>query len=181
MNDTEASDDMKLTGIVQDWLAENEFNAELTVSEDRETSSASVRLMIEEQVFSVFFDANESAETFTIYFYMPVNAPQKRMFEVLQAINRINYRAPRGRLAVGEGDAAGKIQYCWQIDVEGSELTGVQIGNMYHEGARFCQFYFGLLSSLCLTKISFEDAWAQMLEERNKADESDDEGVPDKL
>jgi hypothetical protein len=64
---------MKLAEKVQEWLSHLQWNDELTLDEENQTSSVSFYYSIKNQSFKVWVETDEKRDVLEIYFYAPFN------------------------------------------------------------------------------------------------------------
>src|SRR4051794_5770820 len=92
-----------LTNVVRAFLAEQEWNDEVTV--DGFTSQVSANVPIHEQAFRLYIDVNESTQLFSVLLYSPINVSPARLSEVLLFLNKANYDSTVGKFSVeDDGD-----------------------------------------------------------------------------
>jgi hypothetical protein len=78
---------MKLAEKVQEWL---QWNDELTLDEENQTSSVSFYYSIKNQSFKVWVETDEKRDVLEIYFYAPfnLNIIKDDMFRLLSIVPR---------------------------------------------------------------------------------------------
>ena len=81
---------MKLAEKVQEWLSHLQWNDELTLDEENQTSSVSFYYSIKNRSFKVWVETDEQRDVLEIYFYAPfnLNIIKDDMFRLLSIVPR---------------------------------------------------------------------------------------------
>lgn len=176
MTDISDYEDMPLTQVVAQFFNDEKWTDDITVSDDRNSSTVETGLNIENQSYKLYLEANEEGEVFSVYVYTPFNVPPNRIVATAKILNRINFTRLRlGRLAVLENGEPNPIQFGCSIDVEGGTLAPKQIGTVIGVCFSLGRFH-QLLSAVALTKMSEDKLWEEFVDEERKSQEEESDG-----
>ena len=81
---------MKLAEKVQEWLSHLQWNDEITLDEENQTSSVSFYYSIKNQSFKVWVETDEQRDVLEIYFYTPFNGLSNKLTDCAILFNHIN-------------------------------------------------------------------------------------------
>ena len=167
---------MPLTAVLKEWLEAKEWEDEVEILNDGQSSRVSTSFSIEGQSHKCYLECEEARDSFEVYFYPPYSVPEARIKDAAVLLNRINCRLLQGRLVCSEGDLPGRIQFKNIVDVEGTELSVKQIGLMISTGLYAFEQFGGVMSAVALTKYPVDKIWQEFLdaeaeEEKKKENE----------
>ena len=125
-------EDMLLTQYLQSWLSEIEWNDEIRIDEENQTSHLSSSYKPDEHAYDLFVDINESKSLISVYLYSSVVVPESRFPELSMLFSHINNRLHIGRFTCLPGR---KVQFGVSCDVEGCDIGYPLLSNMLNAAA----------------------------------------------
>lgn len=133
-NLTRGEGNMRLTGVIQQWLTEQEWEDEVEFDEEKQKGAVAFNYSMGDFDLKCFMDAYEKLETLKLFMYfIEPKAPEKRMEEVKQFV----YLANNDYLGLGQLNLIEKdrvIRYFNAIDVENASFEPAHITNMFNAG-----------------------------------------------
>ena len=146
---------MKLAEKVQEWLSHLQWNDELTLDEENQTSSVSFYYSIKNQSFKVWVETDEKRDVLEIYFYAPFNGLSNKLTDCAILFNYINACNKWGAIVCT--DTKGTIRWRHSIDFEGTDPSIASIDNAFNVGSNLFEYWFDEISSVALTKTTAKE------------------------
>ncbi len=151
---------MKLAGKVQEWLNHLEWNDEINLDEENQTSSVSFYYSIKNQSFKVWIETDEKRDVLKFYFYAPFNALANKLNDCETLFNYINACSKWG--AITCTDTQGTIRWRHCIDFEGTDPSIATINNAFNVGNHLFEHWFDEITTTALTKTCAKDIIDQL-------------------
>ena len=146
---------MKLAEKVQECLSHLQWNDEITLDEENQTSSVSFYYSIKNQSFKVWVETDEKRDVLEIYFYAPFNGLSNKLTDCAILFNHINACNKWGAIACT--DTKGTIRWRHSIDFEGTDPSIAMIDNAFHVGANLFEHWFEEITSVALTQTTAKE------------------------
>ena len=143
---------MKLAEKVQEWLSHLQWNDEITLDEENQTSSVSFYYSIKNQSFKVWVETDEKRDVLEIYFYAPFNGLSNKLTDCAILFNHINACNKWGAIACT--DTKGTIRWRHSIDFEGTDPSIASIDNAFNVGSNLFEHWFDEITTVALTKTT---------------------------
>jgi hypothetical protein len=82
------------------WSNENFSSSDFSISDDGNHATLKYRVAIADKSFNcrAFFEVFEDSSKVSLYLYAPFGVPEQKRVAVAEAVSRINYESPSGRL-----------------------------------------------------------------------------------
>ncbi len=151
---------MKLAEKVQEWLSHLEWDDEITLDEENQTSSLSFYYSIKNQSFKVWVETDEKRDVLKVYFYTPFNALANKLNDCATLFNYINARSNWGAIACT--DTEGTIRWRHSIDFEGTDPSIATIDNAFNVGSNLFEHWFDEITTVALTKTTAKEIIDQL-------------------
>ncbi len=162
---------MRLADKVQEWLNEREWDEEIILDEENETSSVNFRYIIKDQSVEIFIETDEKLDLLKFYFYAPFNALPQKFIDCAVLFNHINAFYRGGSITL---DYDGNIRWCYFIGFQETDPSIRTISNAFNAGGQLFDEWFDEISEVALTKTT----WQEMMDRFNADSEKD---VPDSV
>lgn len=163
MHDISLYGDMPLTAVVAQFLNNEEWEDEISVSEDRLRATVSTTIGIQSQPYRLFFEIYEDDQRVSVFLYSPFTVPPERAAAMARILNRINFQLTFGRLAFQDEGEAEPIQFLAVIDADSSSLSVQQVSILLSFCFSMDRFH-ELLSAVAMTKIPEDQLWKEHLD-----------------
>ena len=163
---------MSFKEILEDWVKFKEWEDEVQVDEDGDSTLA-FAVDIDGQSFKVFFEGDEKRNWLKLFVYAPFNTRADKFQEMLKLVNHIHGRTYYGRITIDSDD--GTIQYKQIVSVADVEVSTSFVESMFATGVAIYSDWLDDLAAVALTKKTFD----QLNQEWNA--ESDSSETPEKL
>jgi hypothetical protein len=125
-------ENMVLTQYLQSWLNEIEWNDEIHIQEENQTSHLSSSYKPSEHAYDLFIDIDERKSFISVVIYSSVVVPESRFAELSMLFSHINNRVRIGRFNCLPGR---KVQFGATYDVEGCDIGYPLLSNMLNAAA----------------------------------------------
>ena len=159
---------MKLAKKVQDWLTDQEWDDEITLDDENQTSSVSFFFTIKNQSFKVWLETDEKRDMLKVYFYAPFYALSTKLTDCSILFNHINTCSNWGSITCK--DEKGAIRWRHSIDFEGTDPSIAMIDNAFHVGANLFEHWFEEITSVALTQTTAKE----IIDQCNATSEQED-------
>lgn len=159
------SDESTITSILTKWIMQQDSEEAFEDESDLEKSTFRRCILVNDQPFQMFFEADEPNRWLSVYAYGPIKVTPSRMGEMTRLLNNINLRLTIGRLACVDDDDANPVQYRARISLNGGTLAAQQIDDLALAAWRICTIYGPIISRVALTKVTTKECWADLLQD----------------
>ena len=152
--------DMKLAGLIQQWLEQMHLKTEIHLDPENGTSAVETPCEVAGEQYRLFVEADEKRQWLSLYMYGEKPIPEERYDEACKLANGINLRfLSLGRMAA----IAGKgFQYMALADVDGSVPSAAVIKNMLDAGTHAFKLWAGAMGELIAGDKSAEQVFAEI-------------------
>ena len=140
---------MAITGVVQTWLDEQNYNDLIETNTDERSSIVKVLFNVEGNRYQLVVEADELKHVVSIFLYSTDDISESQVPSAWQWANEINTTLLMGRLAVIEGLP---FQYRQSIDVEDGSLSTKMIGNVVDYAIQVFEANKEQIDAICSSK-----------------------------
>ena len=165
----------RLGTLVQEALAQLEWEGELTDDEAAGTSQLQTLITIDDQPCSLYVDTREEKDYIGVFFYPPFRAKADAYPETCLLINAINTRIRHGHLEVLQHN--GRLRMVVSADVEGANPTGVYVAHLMNYGADGLFTWMGELAAVAVGHRRAVDVLAALAQDEASPPASDAEAA----
>ena len=152
--------DMKLAGLIQQWLEQMHLKTEIHLDPENGTSAVETPCEVAGEQYRLFVEADEKRQWLSLYMYGARPIPPERYDEACKLANGINLQfLSLGRMAAIPGKG---FQFMALADVEGSVPSATMIKNMLDAGTHVFKLWAGAMGELIAGDKSAEQIFAQI-------------------
>jgi len=169
---------MRLVDAIQEWLNYREWDDQINLDEENQTSMVNFTYTINDQSFDVYIETDEERDHLKFYFYAPFNSLSKKNIDCAILFNHINLCSLSGAITLAYSNK-GRILWHHIIDFEDTDPSVKTIDNAFNAGAGTFTKWFDEISEVALTKTTGQE----IIERLNSAAEAEpyEEAVPDSI
>jgi hypothetical protein len=175
---------VSLKDTLQQFLNDNEWEDEIRHDADLDADYVATSYTIDGQRYHLVLMAEDDIQLLSVSLLSPIRVPKRRWPEAVFVINFLNTNMRLGHLQMNDD---GAIVYRWMIDVEGTNPSPQQYGNLLIAAAGcFSELRTAAIGAVAYSKESANDIIKDYIEAVEKAevepggvDRSDSEGNDD--
>lgn len=170
---------MPIASVVRDWIADNDWNDDVEVDDDRRRATCRFGMKTNNQSYSYYIETDEKTDRIYVYCYSEYEIPKVRFVDFSKLANILNREWLFGRIACSVDDDSSPVQFLVAMDVENSKLSINQVRQMVLSANQFYKMYGDLLAAVALTNLPLDQLWADFQARENGAQGED--SVPTEL
>ena len=165
---------MRLVSKIKEWLNSLNWNNEIYIDKETQTTFVSFPYQINDQSYDVIIESEEASDTIKIYIYAPFRVISTKITETTLALNHINTSILKGAFYV-----LPDHKVCWRDTVNFTETDPSikTINNLLEYGVEVYQNWSKEISEVALSS----ETGQELLKILNGSSKSNEETVPDEF